>query len=419
MHLSTLGLFRMSKKSKSSIRFLLPRQILIQCIMAQPATESSDDTVIIINAFADKLQGASPFLEAAVVDALSARFEAEGAQYIYAYDEPDPEILARAASIIHIELMSMVENGFWAVHLRALADKDRRFLWSGRLQQAHKPKEILSGMEIQAFVSRAISQILGRYQSFRSVQKSSFMLITRAASRLYDPNPTRVSAAEDDLAACVQGETAPIAMAWQGFAKLARYFEFRDFSGAAEAEALLQDSISRRPGRALNSSIASRIALDVTGDPDYAEYLATQALNADDSNPYSLQAAARIAMRRGNFRAAHDHALRARKAADGLPHVFAWDIELCFTALANEDFALAHDTARQAHRSNARHRASLRYLIATSLLVGDIFEAKHAADRLAMLEDGFDIPRLFEMDYPVITLQKLGLVDEIRNVPYT
>jgi len=372
-------------------------------------------TVIVIRSNAPQSDPQSSLFEAILVDILASRFATEGASEVYAGIEPDPDRLGQAETIIHLELISMVEGGQWMVHLRALADRERRFLWSGRLKLPCDAARVSDGVDSHAFVSRALTQILLRYHAFRSADKSPLLVMQRAASMLYDPNRDRVDRAEADLLDLSSGDTAPVALAWRGFAQLARRLEFGDDSAAAEAESLTNDALARQPGNALVAAIASRVALDVTGDFDRARYLAKGALYCDDRNPYALQAAARIEMIRGEIDDAHTLAQISRATAQGMQHVFAWDFELCLTSLAKGDFEAALIAAKTAHQNNPSHRASLRYLVATSLLVGDTAGAQAAAARLAKLEPGFQISDLSNPDYPVLTLRHFGLVERLHS----
>lgn len=370
-------------------------------------------TVIVIRATADHSTDQGRFVEAIMIDILSARFEAEGADEIYAGTEPDPERLERAATVLHLELVSMVDDAWWIVHLRALADRDRRFLWSGRLRVPFTPGHLADGIDAQAFASRAITQIMLRYHAFRNAAQSPLMVMQRAATRLYDPSPDRVRLAEADLAGLASGEGAGVALAWRSFAGLARSLEFGETTARDGAEEMATEALARRPGNALVGAIAARVAMDLTGDLDHAEHLAAAATTSDEGNPYALQAAGRIALLNGRLDEARDKALLARSAADGLAHVFAWDFELCLTALAQGDLTAAHQAIRAAHRRNGAHRATLRYLIAISLLVGEAAEARAGAAKLAQIEPGFRIADLRRPDYPVLTLRRLGLTGDL------
>jgi len=377
---------------------------------------STGGTLVIIRTTGMSGCPQSAFFETLMVDVLAARFEAEGADEIYAGSEPEPDRLLRAGTVIHLELQSIADAQHWTVHLRALADQDRRFLWSGRLRLEITGHHATTGLDAQAFVSKAITQILLRYHAFRNANLSPLMIIQRAATRLYDPSPDRVRLAQTDLCHVSDGEGAAVALAWRGFANLARRLEFGEALESDESREMMRDALAKRPGNALIASIASRVALDLDGDLDHAEHFAANAMQSDDNNPYALQARTRIALLRGQIDNAHSTALMAREAANGLPHIFAWDFELGLTALAKEDHAAAFAAFKKAHTGNPQHRASLRYLLASSILTGNTAEARRAAHLLAQIEPGFKVSDLQDPDYPVLTLRRLGLAELMRDI---
>jgi hypothetical protein len=152
----------------------------------------------------------------------------------------------------------------------------------------------------------------------------------RAISRLYVSDLDQLNKAEGELITLSSGEGAAVALAWRAFARLAQSMEFANGNTdlAAEAESLANEALSLRPANPLICAMGARVALDLKGDLDLAEHLSRAALYSDDGNPYALQAQSRFALLHGDVDAAHRAALSARKAADGLPHVFAWDMEL-------------------------------------------------------------------------------------------
>lgn len=349
-------------------------------------------------------------LAAILSDAFALRMEAEGAGEILVGKDPDPARLAAAASILRLQLSAIASGEWWEVHLRALADRDRRFLWSGRLRLPFEPRRIADGPEIPAFVSTALSQIQSRFGAYRRIDRSPYMSLQRAAARLHAADRTELARAEADLAALSEGDGAGVALAWRGFACLTRALEFGEAQAdlATAADALMRDALARRPDTPLVSALAARVALDLGGDVDRSHFLARAALRADDRNPHALYAAAQVALMRGRTQEAHAAAKLGRRTAEGLPYAFAWDMELCLTALGMGDLELAESAARDAHAQNRAFRPALRYLVALSLLRGDVAASeRHAADLLAY-EPGFRPTDLRREDYPAMTLRRTG-----------
>lgn len=388
---------------------------LIHTATSTGSAPQAGGTVIVIRPLERGGTNEAQFLEMILIDTLSARLEAEGAEEIYAGDEPDPERLAKASAIIFLEVTSVVAAGAWNVHLRALADHNRRFLWSGRMQHPMDMTQLADGSDIQAFASRALSQILLRFRSIQASPRSPLIAMQRAASRLYVSDLAELNRAENELLKLSSGEGAAVALAWRAFAKLARSIEFTtsDTGMADEAEQLAAEALTLRPANPLICAMGARIALDLHGDIEQAANLAQAAMRSDDGNPYALQATSRVALLRGDADAAYRAATDARRAAEGLPHVFAWDMEVCLTALGRGDMQTALAAAKSAHQHNPSHRAALRYLVALRLLVGDRAGAEDAANHLRRYEPQFEFSQLQQEDYPMLTLRKSGYADQL------
>ncbi|MGJ8627872.1 MAG: hypothetical protein ACSHXB_13020 [Sulfitobacter sp.] len=379
------------------------------------AVATTNNTVIVISVKEREGSDEARFVELMLTDALAGRFRSEGAEEIYTNSAPALDQLNRAATVIYIEVSSLVDEGWWNVHLRALADQDRRFLWSGRLRVPMNVSALSEGSEIQGFVSQVMSQVLLRFQSFRLANKSKFIRMHKAASSLYISDLKRINHAEGQLTELSEGEGMAVALAWRSFACLARKMEFpsQTQGAAAESEILISEALAKDPANPLVNAIAARIAIDLNGDIHKAQFFSSQAMAGDEKNPYALQAASRVALQKGHFKNAATLAEQAQNAAQGLPHKFAWDMEVCLTSLASGDMERAGEAASAAHLNNTQHRAALRYLIAIKLLAKDFELANKFAKRLRFFEPGFQFTDLGREDYPVLTLRKTGYASEI------
>ncbi|WP_146204784.1 AfsR/SARP family transcriptional regulator [Jannaschia seohaensis] len=357
----------------------------------------------------------SDYLTATLADHLASRFAAEGVTDIYHAHEPVPPSALRGTRLLRIELAAAVEeDGCWTVHLRALADANRRFIWSGRARMPLDLREIAEGHRLPGFASTAISQISARLRAYRLTDRSGVMALQGAAARLFTGDREQLRLAETELAALSTGDALPLALAWRGFAGLTRSLEFIDRGPiAAEASALAEEAFDLRPDNPLIASLAARVALELEGDVDRAAYLAQAGLRACDRNPYALYAAAQVALISGERAEAHRLAQAGRLCADGLPNAYAWDMEVCLTALGMGDLELAHRSARAAHAQNRAFRPALRYLVALDLIRGDRTAARLHAEKLARHEPGFLISHLTRPDYPLLTLRKTGYAEAL------
>ena len=379
------------------------------------APARGDGTLVVIRLNEVGADPAAGFLTSVLADAFSTRLEAEGAAEIHVGSEPPPDRVARAATVLRIELSTICESGWWNAHLRALADRDRRFLWSGRLRLPMGIRSIVEGVEIAAFVSTALSQIHARFRAYRLTGRSSLMAMHRATARLYTADRAELARAEAELAALSDGDACAVALAWRAFACVTRALEFgeADPDLLPRAQALAEDAVARRPDAPVVAALAARVAFDLSGDVDRAAHLARAALRADACNPYALYAGAQAALVQGRAREAQDLARRGRLTAEGLPHAFAWDMEMCLVALGTGDLTLARRSARAAHAANRAFRPALRYLVALDLLRGDHEGAARHAARLRTHEPGFEPAHLRRPDYPALTLRSTGYAEAL------
>lgn len=350
------------------------------------------------------------FFADCLIGALSERMEAEGAVAIQFDDETAPDRAVPQDTLLRIELSSLVEHGHWNAHMRALADRNRRFLWSGRLRLPLDARRITSGSELPAFVSTSLSQILARYRASRPADPPPYLTMPRAAVRLFDGDRASLEAAERQLAGLPNGDWTPIALAWRAFARLTRVIEFGETHPDVVGEALelAETALRARSDNPLVAALAARVMLKLAGDVDRAHHLAQAAVRTGDQNPYSFNAAAQVHLIRGEWQAAYAAARRGRLMAEGLPHAHCWDMQVSLTALGIGDLTLSLKAARLVHARAPSYRPALRYLTAVSLLTGDAEGAKRHAGNLRLREPSFDLAHLARPDYPVQTLRATG-----------
>lgn len=384
--------------------------------LTQAAPDHKRGTVIVIRSMERPTISEAQFLETRLIDSLSSRLESEGAHEIYAGIEPAPERLAQAATVIFLELTSIIDGSWWNMHLRALYGTERRFLWSGQNRVQLDINRLSDGTEINAFVSLTLSQVFLRFQNIYLTQKSPLISLQRAASRLYLSDLREIEKAEDDLVELSTGETAGVALAWRAFSRLAQAMEFPDYNPNAHAEAseLSRLALRKQPGNPMVYGLASRVALDLEGDTDQADFYARSGMFSGDANPYALLSASRVALAKGTHEEAHDLALTARRAADGLRHSHSWDMEVCISALAQGDLPTAVNAAAQALRKNSGYRAALRYLVFGHNVLGNHEDEAKATALLRRFEPDFQLSDFLREDYPMRSLRRTGYTQELK-----
>lgn len=311
-----------------------------------------------------------------------------------------------------IELESYVEGGQAHVLLQVISSPARRLGWSGRMSLHGPIGDIWDSEAANRIVNRAV-QAVGDIAAAQPVSQP-LTALNRAIQRIYDFDRTRLAKADDLLREASMGDLQGLALAWRGFVRLTWALEFRDQSGADEAEALAGEALRRMRDHPVVLSLASQIRMKLTGDAEAAHWLALRAAEMGDQNPYALDALSQSLIIHGDYAKADLFAARARRAAQGLPHGFSWDMQACLTALSVGRFEAAREAATECHRKMPFYRPALRYLVALSYLMGRQAEAQTWAQRLRRLEPDFTPLALAAPDYPVDTLRALGLVEAIR-----
>ncbi|MEM7723639.1 MAG: hypothetical protein AAF376_14890, partial [Pseudomonadota bacterium] len=240
-----------------------------------PVPMRSDDSqtiAILIHTVTESKEAEQRFFTQYVSDLLAARFVAEGGVEVHFGSTPPDHCLDRGTCVLRIELASLFDDGDWSIRLRALVDKNRRFLWSGRTRlQAHL-REIMHGHQLPAFVSNAQSRIISQFRTYRMAHESDFMRLQRAAGRLFTSNLNELLQAETELVDLSSEDGRAIALAWRAFGRLTQALEFAksDNDLRGEAEQMMQEALTMRPENPLIAALASRVALELFGDVDRA-----------------------------------------------------------------------------------------------------------------------------------------------------
>lgn len=359
------------------------------------------------------------FLASLLTDGLSSRFNALGDATVRVLDgdETLPEECDDAAGSIRIEAESVTAGGEWLVHLRAVANRNRQFLWSGRLRVPLDMGRIFGGAEIAGFVSRATTGIVGSFDTHCAGERDAFLSVQRAARRLFTGRPSEIRLAQDELAGLPLGERSGIVLAWRGFGKLTEALELgvMDPDTVGEATELVGDAVARSGENPLVLSLAAQVQMKLGADHELGAHLARRSCDKNDQDPYALHALSQALFFAGKHAISHDLAYRAREAADGLPNAHVWDMRLALSKLGFGDIDGALQLCKMAHAKSANYRPAMRYLVALNLIRGDLPGAARHARSLARVESSFVLGDLLRPGYPIETLRLAGLAEDLSS----
>jgi hypothetical protein len=319
-------------------------------------------------------------------------------------------------SSAQIEIESLDEEDRWFVLMRVYSHPIRRCVWTGRLQLPMNLGAIWDAPEMTRLVNQATSAVADLVAAQGNL--TPFAAVQRAVRRVYDFDKVGLESADDLLQRAQDSDLAGLALAWRGFVRLTSALEFRQADRAIGDEAVefCNEAIARAGNHPVVLALASQVHLKIKGDSDFGHYLALRAAEASDRNPYALDALSQAMFFRGEFQKSHDTALAGRNNAEGMANSFNWDMQCSLSALSLGQMDVAFSNALSCHRKMPMYRPALRYLIAFSLLRGQVTDAQHYLTRLQRLEPDFEMRMLLAQGYPVETLRLLGLVEQLRPI---
>lgn len=385
----------------------------ISPMLAPLVSTKGPSTLVLVSVQTQSENAEDIFLTSFLTDTLSSRLTAESSVEVLVGVEPTHKRLSEAETVLRLEFSSVVSCGKWTVHLRAFADRTRRFIWSGRLMLPMNFRAICEGPDVAAFVSKSLTNIHLKYQSYKLANTSHYVMLQRATQRLFSSDQEQFALAEAELIDASTQDAAGIPLAWRAFGKMTQVLELglNPLDYVDETRALLADALLRSPGNPLVLGLSAHIELKLSGDIDRGMFLAKDGLQSCDQNPYAMLAMSQAYIHSNDFSKAHDAAVLGQRMAEGLPNAFFWNMQACLTALGVSDFAVARTAGLKALAQNPTYRPALRYLTALCLLDNDAENADHFANKLRVSEPTFKLSDLSEPDYPMHTLRRLGLTE--------
>jgi tetratricopeptide (TPR) repeat protein len=330
--------------------------------------------------------------------------------------DAEDRLVADDQPAARVELECLDDSATAFVLIRVTGNPNRRIVWSGRLALAPVLADIWDSEEVSRAVNRAVQAVADTVVSTPGL--ASLSAINRAIRRVFEFDRAGLAKAEELLSGAMEGDLRGPALAWRGFVRLTEALEFREADAAKldEAMGFGQEALLTAPDHPVVLALVSQIMLKLANDQDKAHYLATRAVEQDDSNPYALDALSQSLILQNRYAEANLVADQARKNAAGLPHSFSWDMQSCLSALSVGRIDTALDLALSSHRKMPFYRPALRYLTALSCLTDKPDDAARYAAQLRRLEPDFTLKILLNDDYPIVTLRNLGLIERLRTI---
>jgi len=365
--------------------------------------------------------GATPearYLAGLLADGLAQRLHALGDAGVRIVEPGEAEGEADIARrLVRISVESVVAGGRWHVHLRGSVAQNRQFLWSGRMTQPADVALASESPELAAFVSRATTGILSRFERLNWSDRDPFLRLQRAARRVFSGDLDDLTRARVEFESLLDSDVAGLAQAWLSFALLTEHLETAGDDPARVERALAHaaEAARRAPDNPLALALAAQVEMKLGPDPLRGAHLARLGHDHDDQNPWALHALSQaLALQDDPARSARV-AEWARLAARGLVNEHCWDMQLALARLAAGDLPQATSLVAEAHAKAPSYRPALRYLIALHAIAGDTQAVQRHLRLLALVEPGFAPAHLLRPDYPLDTLRRVGLAGDLKG----
>lgn len=370
---------------------------------------------IVIHAVLANKSAELRFLTRRLTDDLAKHFKAQGPIEVDICDHDEEIQQNNSANVLwRIEVDSAQVGEQWMTHVRAFREHPRRYLWSGRLQLPFDLEGICNGFELVDFIGQAVLSIRAGDRSNTGVYPN---LLT-ASQKVFLSNRDELELADRIFSGLEAEDQNGVVQAWRSFIGLTRILEHGEASekGADEAMAFARNSEKLGFRNPLTVALAAQVTMKIGNDTDRGAFLAQQAHEFGETNPYALHAMSQASLLRGEFLAGYKYAENGRRASSSLPNSYFWDMQTCLAALGIGKRQTAYKLAHFAHIKMPSYRPALRYLAALSFLDQRPVDGEKWCTRLQDLEPQFQAAMLLTETYPIDTFRILGLQEELASM---
>jgi tetratricopeptide (TPR) repeat protein len=235
----------------------------------------------------------------------------------------------------------------------------------------------------------------------------------RAICDLLTFDPAKFKGCEQALAGLEGSPKSAALDSWRAYLRVTEILERTSTdpkAAAEEAIALSRRALERDGRNPVVMSHSSHVALHVEKSSQKAWALAKTALEYGAASPLTHAFWSFASTAQGDFKTSLEASRRAMALSNGQPNRSFWFINQCFAKLGLHLYREALEDAVLAHQFSPNFRPSLRYIIALNVHLGNEAGAAEALEKLRVLEPEFTMNQFDNIDYPVETLRRTGLI---------
>ncbi|MEM6676658.1 MAG: hypothetical protein AAF675_02175 [Pseudomonadota bacterium] len=328
---------------------------------------------------------------------------------------------ALAATGVAVRLSAGWSNGEWVVSTRITKLSDSGVVWVARRHLTGETHEAVEDRAGRQLINEIVSRVLADVAQQRvegTGQKAAFALAAEARSLIFRLGRDDLRRADSLLQSAYEQEPRANYLAWRSFLRNTAVFEHltTEFLGPDQpASTFAEEAYRQDPDDPTVLAFAAQSHLVGDGNAGACRWLAEDAVARDPSQPLGWAFLANAQLVAGDYAAARATAARAAETAAGLRGAQFFRIFGCMAAVGVGEYDAAFDDAAQALAFLPGFRAPMRYMIAIDAARGRRAEAQKLTERLAHHEPGFNFEKLLAPSYPVQTLQKLPIIEDVQR----
>ena len=306
------------------------------------------------------------------------------------------------------------------VFVRVEDGADGRVLYSGHRGFTGPVSEAISDDLIAGLVNSVTKRAVHAVPEFLDPGRPEVQgqaLANSGMNHLAEFNPAGFEEAQSLFAEAYEADGNALHLAWRAFVRMAQLVERADGDSQAwleEVGQLSAHALDRAPENSLVVALVALTRIMLEDDLSEPAMLARHALEAESHSLFARQTLAVAHSAVGNPEAAYalSSSCQPLREDDELSHL--WDLYHALVCISAGRFEEARAAAERSLKSAPGFIAPRRQLVALCAHAGDVPTAGRYLEELQLLESDFSLSRLLsDPDYPVLTLRKAGLIDNL------
>lgn len=293
--------------------------------------------------------------------------------------------------------------------------------WVENTQMVFDANGPIASAQFYSMVSRAADAVADRLvRGSDSADGHDLALRLFSSARLLTMTLDKDNLALADRQCAAAFEMSPRGgpLAWRAFIRQISHFQYMscDFLPCHEpTRALGARALEEFPGDSMAQCVCAHTEYLFGGSTRQALRLAERSIQANPLNALAWAALANLQTAISDYRTGYDSARRAIDLSAGTRATSFFEFYGCIAAAGLGDYQLATRHARAAALLSPNFAPPRRYLVALKASANDGLGLSAALQELRQIEPSFEMKLLLEHCYPVNTMRRIPLIDNVEG----